>query len=104
MKKIDSRKGDRHYRKPYDETPTHTGGLSKEAKERLDYHARKERDRGVYASTKVKQPREESERSRKERRGDSRDRRYDHRDRRDDRNHSKSKFRMLLKAQDFHGE
>ena len=41
----------RHYRKGVDETPTHTGGLSREARERLEERQRRDRERGIYSSS-----------------------------------------------------
>lgn len=83
MKRIEKRE-DRHYRKPLDETPTHTGGLSREAREKLDEHLRKDRHRGVYASTaKEKHSRDDRSRHSSERDRDRRDERRDRRDGRD---------------------
>lgn len=48
---VEKKKESRHYREAFEETPTHTGGLSREAKEKLTERLRKERERGVHAST-----------------------------------------------------
>lgn len=42
---------ERHYRKVIDETPTHTGGISREAQERLEERQRRDRERGIYSSS-----------------------------------------------------
>lgn len=42
----------REYRAPREETPSHTGGVSREAKRKRDERRDKERERGVYASNK----------------------------------------------------
>ncbi|XP_050397027.1 pre-mRNA-splicing factor ATP-dependent RNA helicase PRP16 [Patella vulgata] len=60
---------DRHYRRNKEETPSHPGGVSRAAKERHDRHHR-DRDRGVYASSK----KDKYKNSRKDDRRRSRDR------------------------------
>ncbi|KAI5717670.1 hypothetical protein M8J77_009415 [Diaphorina citri] len=45
-------KSKRHYREAYEETPTHTGGISREAQERFNSRMRKENERGVLYTTK----------------------------------------------------
>lgn len=42
----------RHYREALDETPTHTGGVSFEAKKRAEERYTKQRDRGIHVSSK----------------------------------------------------
>ena len=45
----------RHYRSAYEETPTYTGGISKEARDRMMERMQKNRDRAVLqASSKDK--------------------------------------------------
>ncbi|XP_041375783.1 pre-mRNA-splicing factor ATP-dependent RNA helicase PRP16-like [Gigantopelta aegis] len=56
---------ERHYRSAKEETPSHPGGVSSQAKERMKKH--RERDRGVYASTKDRGRDREEDRSRKHR-------------------------------------
>jgi pre-mRNA-splicing factor ATP-dependent RNA helicase DHX38/PRP16 len=55
---VDKDKKSRHYRKSHEETPSHTGGVSKDAKQRRHDRRAKERDRdaqrGFYVSTKDK--------------------------------------------------
>lgn len=48
---VAKRKEERRYRAALDETPTHTGGLTREAREKLEERSKKDRERGVYAST-----------------------------------------------------
>lgn len=48
---------DRHYREKYDETPTHTGGVTKEAKERMEERNR-DKKRGIFVSSDVKKNKE----------------------------------------------
>ncbi|XP_018563364.1 pre-mRNA-splicing factor ATP-dependent RNA helicase PRP16 [Anoplophora glabripennis] len=52
----------RKFRSPQEETPTYTGGLSKEARERLieRLNSNKRKEKGVYASTKTKKEAESS--------------------------------------------
>ncbi|XP_049807833.1 pre-mRNA-splicing factor ATP-dependent RNA helicase PRP16 [Schistocerca nitens] len=45
---------DRHYRHVQEETPTYTGGISDEARQRLVERLQKNKERGVHASTKDK--------------------------------------------------
>ncbi|XP_044732439.1 pre-mRNA-splicing factor ATP-dependent RNA helicase PRP16 isoform X2 [Chrysoperla carnea] len=73
------KKSKRNYRLTYNETPTYTGGISKEAKDRLLDRLAKNREKGVYASTKDKREkrRDEYERNRHHDRYRERDRYYE---------------------------
>lgn len=85
IKSSDDRK--REYRAPREETPSYTGGVSKEAKRRREEQANRHRERGVYSSSKKKEDRERRDRygnDRSERRDDRSERRGDRSDRRDD--------------------
>lgn len=77
---------ERKYRAVNEETPTYTGGISKEARERLLDRLAKNREKGVYASTKDQKVHK-----------DRSDRRYDRHDRnrydRDRRHRSRSAHR-----------
>lgn len=42
---------ERRYRAPLQETPTHTGGVSEEAMERMHHRMKREQGQGLYAST-----------------------------------------------------
>ena len=47
-------KTDRKVFRNFEETPTYTGGVSKEAKNRVDKRNNRDRQRGVHASSKVR--------------------------------------------------
>lgn len=95
---IDAKKSkldkDRHYRKPLDETPTHTGGVSYEARKRAEERYERHRERGIHVSTKdekkYKDKYERDDRSRNYRR-DDRDRDRD-RDRNRDRDRDRDRY------------
>ncbi|KAG8244813.1 Pre-mRNA-splicing factor ATP-dependent RNA helicase PRP16 [Homalodisca vitripennis] len=83
---------ERHYREAYDETPTHTGGISREARERQEARMRRDREKGLYTSSKDRSgDRDKSddsstrerewERDRDRDRGRGRDRKSERRDR-----------------------
>ncbi|XP_069988555.1 pre-mRNA-splicing factor ATP-dependent RNA helicase PRP16 isoform X2 [Penaeus vannamei] len=87
----ESRKEDkgkqREYRSRYDETPTYTGGVNREVRDRLTEKQKKHKDRYVSASTKDRKERDrdrdrDRDREDRDRYRDSRKREYD-RDRRD---------------------
>ncbi|XP_067014242.2 pre-mRNA-splicing factor ATP-dependent RNA helicase PRP16 [Anabrus simplex] len=79
-KKLHKHVKERHYRPSVEESPSHTGGISKEARDRLVERLQKNRERGVHASTKEKEKeRRKRENSRDRDRG--RDRRRHSRDR-----------------------
>lgn len=67
----------RNYRPPRIETPSHPGGVSKEAKER-QHKRHKEKERGVYVSSKERRKEEKDRRDKDKRRDRQRD---DYRDR-----------------------
>ncbi|CAB0019560.1 unnamed protein product, partial [Nesidiocoris tenuis] len=77
----------RQYRDKAEETPTHTGGVSREAKERMDFHRHKEKPRGLRMTDSDKK--KDKDRSRDKNRISSRDerdrRRRDHRNDRSER-------------------
>lgn len=91
---VAKRKEERRYRAALDETPTHTGGLTREAREKLEERLKKDRERGVYASTsKNKNSHSEESSSSKDR---DRYRRDDHgrdRDRRRNRDDDRDRHR-----------
>ncbi|XP_071092501.1 pre-mRNA-splicing factor ATP-dependent RNA helicase PRP16-like [Haliotis cracherodii] len=64
---------ERHYRSAQVETPSHPGGVSREAKERMRQH-HKERERGVYVSSNDKESRDKERHRHKRRDRDRRDR------------------------------
>ncbi|CAH0389215.1 unnamed protein product [Bemisia tabaci] len=92
----------RHYRPALDETPTHTGGISQEAKERLENRLRKERERGIYVSTSEKRKREREAEDREERRSlRGRDDRHRSRDRDHSRSHrDRKEFKQERRSRD----
>ena len=107
---IAKRKEERHYRAALDETPTHTGGLSREAKDKLEERLKKDRERGVYASTSKKTNRSEEsdksskdkDRSRRSDHGRDRDRRRNHDDDRDKhRNRGNDRYRDSDRNRDY---
>lgn len=72
------RKDERKFRSPQVETPTYTGGITKEARERLieRLNANKNKEKGVYASTKdAKRNKDYSDKNREHYRHESYDRR-----------------------------
>ncbi|KAJ4427868.1 hypothetical protein ANN_23872 [Periplaneta americana] len=107
------KKNERHYRPAHVETPSHTGGISKEARDRIVERMQKNKERSVlHASSRDKKREKERDREEKsydksrhsrERERDSdrdrsresdRDRRRDHRDRRSrDRDSERSSVR-----------
>ncbi|XP_062584815.1 pre-mRNA-splicing factor ATP-dependent RNA helicase PRP16-like [Saccostrea cucullata] len=74
---------ERNYRQSRIETPSHPGGISREARDRQKEKKQRDRDRGVHASSKDKHRDERRERDRNYSR--DRDRHRDDRDRRRDR-------------------
>lgn len=68
------RREERHYREPLVETPSHTGGLSREAKERAEARHRKDRERGVFASSSKNSSKRDDSKHYFESRHSSRDR------------------------------
>lgn len=62
----------RNYRPPRIETPSHPGGVSKEAKER-QHKRHKEKERGVYVSSKERHKDEKDRRDKDKRRDRQRD-------------------------------
>lgn len=79
----------RKYRAPQDETPTHTGGVDREAKERLERRLKRQRHDG-YNSRRRDDDRDDRDR----RRNRDRDRDYDRRsDRRDSHRQESIRFR-----------
>ncbi|KAH0561871.1 pre-mRNA-splicing factor ATP-dependent RNA helicase PRP16 [Cotesia glomerata] len=78
----DTKKEKRKYRAPAEETPTHTGGVDRAAKERLEQRIKKQRHDGHSRDREHKRHRDRSsERDRRER---DRDRHYDRRSERRD--------------------
>ncbi|CAD7090916.1 unnamed protein product [Hermetia illucens] len=65
----------RQLREPKPETPSHTGGVSDKARDRMSHHLQKDREKGVYASSK------DRKRSHADDKRPSRDRERDRRDR-----------------------
>nr|CAD7257683.1 unnamed protein product [Timema shepardi] len=53
----EKKKGERHYRPAQDETPSHTGGISEEARKRLVERLHKNKERGVHYSSAKKKKR-----------------------------------------------
>nr|CAI5831091.1 unnamed protein product [Callosobruchus analis] len=89
-----STNNERKFRSPQEETPTYTGGLTKEAKERFIERltSNKFKEKGVYASTKDAKRKRESDYDRDHRR---------HRDHnRSDRSHNKDKHRSRNREKD----
>ncbi|XP_065347896.1 pre-mRNA-splicing factor ATP-dependent RNA helicase PRP16 [Cloeon dipterum] len=84
QRKADKR--ERHYRSKYEETPTHTGGLSKEAKERIADRQYRSQEKGIHASTK--RPRHEDRDRGRDRRDRDKDRRRD----RSERSHRSERY------------
>lgn len=86
--------GDRHYREKYDETPTHTGGVTREAKERMEERRRKEeKKRGIYVASDVKERNENNDSYRKDLRREKDKGRDRYRDRRRDRGRDRDRER-----------
>ncbi|KAG8230357.1 hypothetical protein J437_LFUL000628 [Ladona fulva] len=61
------RHNDRHYRELRVETPTHTGGITDEARRRLVEHMKRNKDRGITASSSKKDGRKRDRDGREER-------------------------------------
>ena len=57
---------ERRYRAPLNETPSHTGGVSEEALERIHHRMRREQGQGLYASTARTEDRNQKRRLRYE--------------------------------------
>lgn len=56
-----SSKNKKRYRSSRDETPTHTGGVSKDYLKRVQGRQRREREKGIYTSSSKQQRKEEEE-------------------------------------------
>lgn len=88
---------EREYRSRYDETPTYTGGVDRMAWERLAEKQRRQRERGVAASSKDQRREDGRDRDR------DRDRDRYHRDRRD-RDRDRPRERGRDRDRDRHGD
>lgn len=78
----------RKFREPREETPTYTGGISKEARERLVERLNSSKSKGVYASTKTSRRTENYERRKHRERNKARNRNQSERDDRSSREYS----------------
>ncbi|KAK3872153.1 hypothetical protein Pcinc_022755 [Petrolisthes cinctipes] len=78
--KIFEKKKERGYRSKYDETPTYTGGVSKEVKDRLAEKQKKHREKYVNASTKSRNVKNERENASRDDRHGNRGRRGKYKD------------------------
>ncbi|KAK7867570.1 hypothetical protein R5R35_004320 [Gryllus longicercus] len=102
-KKGHSQAKERHYRSSQEETPSHTGGISKEARERMIERLQRNKERGVHASSKDRRKdhekygedrsRRRDDRHRRSRDHDRRSRDKDHRDHKRDRSDRRSRDR-----------
>ncbi|XP_054286670.1 pre-mRNA-splicing factor ATP-dependent RNA helicase PRP16 [Macrosteles quadrilineatus] len=81
-KKDKKRDKDRHYRETRNETPSHTGGISREARERQEARLRRDREKGLYTSTKDKEDKQRENRDKEwdRRRDKDRERDRSHKD------------------------
>ncbi|KAG8187637.1 hypothetical protein JTE90_027046 [Oedothorax gibbosus] len=85
-KEDEGRSHKKKYRTSKDETPTHTGGVSKEYLDRADQRHKRDKERGIYTSSKHrrdrqdKESRRDSERSHRSKGSSSRRRNESYRD------------------------